>query len=92
MLDGEEIVEFPKVDDPTYTKRSEKIEQQTPEEQLQDVPNVVGMDISQAKAVLSSYNLTIYYEYSSTVPKNIVISQNIADGRVILRVSKGGSS
>ena len=91
MLEGEEIVEFPKVDDPTYTQKSEKIEEKTPEEKLEEVPNVVGMDISQAKAVLSKYNLTIYYEYSATVPKNIVISQSVSDGRVVLRVSKGGS-
>lgn len=89
MLDGEEIVEFPKVDDPTYTQKSEKIKEETDEEKLANAPNVVGMTIQEAKATLKEYNLTIYYVYSDTVPNGIVISQAVKDGRIILNVSKG---
>lgn len=89
MLEGEEIVEFPKVDDPTYTKKSEKIEQKTDDEKLRNAPNVVGMTIQEAKATLSEYNLTVYYVYSDTIPNGIVISQSVQNGRIVLNVSKG---
>ena len=91
MLDGEEVVEFPKVEDPVYTKKKEKIKDQTEDEKLADAPNVVGMSLQEAKAALSQYNLTIYYIYSATVPSGTVISQSVQNGRIVLNVSKGSA-
>lgn len=91
ILDGEEVVEFPKVDDPTYTQKSEKIKDPNSDEELSNAPNVVGMTIQEAKATLSAYNLTIYYVYSSTVASGIVISQSAQNGRIVLNVSKGAA-
>ena len=89
ILDGEEVVDFPKVDDPSYTQKSEKIKDPNSDEELANAPNVVGMTIQQAKATLSAYNLTIYYVYSPTVANGIVISQTVQNGRIVLNVSKG---
>lgn len=91
ILDGEEIVEFPKVDDPPYTQNSNKIESKTSDEKLTKAPNVVGMTLQQAKATLSEYNLTVYYVFSSTVPSGVVVNQSVQNGRIVLNVSKGAS-
>lgn len=87
--DGEEIVDFPEVESPEYTKTPENLHIETEDERLAKAPNVVGMSIDQAKAVLSAYNLAIVYQYSDTVPANIVMSQGVQDSRIYLTVSKG---
>lgn len=89
ILDGEEVVDFPKVDDPTYTQKSEKIKDPNDDEELANAPNVVGMTIQEAKATLAEYNLTIYYVYSPTVASGVVMSQSVQNGRIVLNVSKG---
>lgn len=89
ILDGEEIVEFPEVDDPTYTKKSEKIIIQDPDERLKKAPNVVGMTIAQAQLTLSGYPIAVSYTYSDTVPAGIVISQNVVNSQIVLSVSQG---
>lgn len=91
ILEGEEVVEFPKVDDPPYSQSSKKIESKTEEDKLGNAPNVVGMTIQEARSMLSAYNLTLYYVFSSTVPSGVVISQSTENGRIVLNVSKGAS-
>ena len=89
ITEDEDIVPFNNVDNPNYTKKNEKIEQPTPKEQLDEVPNVVGTSISQAKSILSSYNLAIYYQYSDTYANGYVMTQKTENGRIVLEVSKG---
>lgn len=91
ILDGEEVVEFPKLDDPPYSQSSKRIDSKTDDDKLRNAPSVVGMTIQQARSMLSSYNLTVYYVFSSTVPSGVVISQSTANGRIVLNVSKGAS-
>lgn len=86
----EDIVEFPKVDDPVYTKKSEYKEKTKDDtKDISNAPNVVGRTLSEAKSLLSQYDLLIYYNYSDTVPNGVVISQSIENGRIALHVSKG---
>lgn len=89
ICEGEEIVDFPKVGDPTYTKKSEKEQPKENNSDLNNTPNVVGMSLEQAKQVLSAYNLTIYYVYSDVYANGYVISQTVENDRIALRVSKG---
>lgn len=91
ILEGEEVAEFPKVDDPPYSQSSKKIEPKTQDDKLANAPSVVGMTIQQARSTLSEYNLTIYSVFSSTVPNGVVISQSVQNGRIVLNVSKGAS-
>ena len=89
ICEGEEIVEFPKVADPTYTKKADKEQPKDDRTDYENAPNVVGMSLEQAKQVLSAYNLTIYYVYSDVYANGYVISQTVENGRIALRVSKG---
>lgn len=89
ICEGEEIVDFPETEDPEYTKQPENLKVETEDERLAKAPNVVGMTIDQAKATLSAYNLAIVYQYSTTIPANIVISQGVKESRIYLTVSKG---
>lgn len=85
----QKIVDFPNYADPNFSNKSDKIENKTDDEKLNDAPNVVGQSIQQAKATLSEYHLAIYYKYSDIVENGYIISQSTADGRVVLEVSKG---
>ncbi|WP_417143905.1 PASTA domain-containing protein, partial [Raoultibacter massiliensis] len=52
-------------------------------------PNVVGMTLDQAASALAGFNAEYVEEYSATVPKGIVISQEVIDGTVRLHLSLG---
>ncbi|MEQ3364162.1 PBP1A family penicillin-binding protein [Raoultibacter massiliensis] len=54
-------------------------------------PNVVGMTLDQAASALAGFNAEYVEEYSATVPKGIVISQEVIDGTVRLHLSLGPS-
>lgn len=87
--EGEEIVDFPEVEDPEYTKVPEKVEVQSEEERLKGAPSVVGMTLAAAQAALAGYPFSVTYAYSDTVPAGIVMSQAVAGNQIVLTVSQG---
>ncbi|WP_139650509.1 penicillin-binding protein [Raoultibacter phocaeensis] len=52
-------------------------------------PNVVGMTLDQASGALAGFSAEYVEEYHATVPKGIVISQEVVGGKVRLHVSLG---
>ena len=84
---GKAVKQFPTTADPPYNNSYNNAT--TDINSAENAPNVVGMTLAEAKIQLSSYNLTIYNDYSDTVPSGTVISQEVQNQRVVLHVSKG---
>ncbi|MBX9033607.1 glycosyl transferase [Gordonibacter massiliensis] len=92
-LEGTEIVPFPETKDPEYknafnTEQKKKYEKEE-EKDASKAPNVVGKTLDEATGLLSGYNAYAAYEYSDTVPANVVMSQAVQGSNIILTVSKG---
>ena len=70
-------------------KKKEEEEKKRLEEEASKPPNVVGMTLDQAAAALANFPAEYVEEPSATVPRGVVISQEIVGGKVRLHVSSG---
>lgn len=87
----EKIVYFSKNEDPeyknSYGQNIEKMDKDN--DNLYNAPNVVGKNITEAKSLLSKYDIYIYYQFSDRYANGIVINQKVEGNRIVLYVSKG---
>ncbi|RDB63908.1 glycosyl transferase [Gordonibacter sp. 28C] len=92
-LEGTEVAQFPETKDPEYknpfnTEQQKKYEKED-EKDASKAPNVVGKTLEEATSLLGGYNAYAAYEYSDTVPANVVMSQSVQGSNIILTISKG---
>lgn len=91
IYSGKQIINFPDVEDPDYKKTTQNnsFDSKIQNIDASQVPNVEGMNVEDAKSLLSNYNLVVYSTNSSSYAKNVVISQSIQNDRIVLYVNKG---
>ena len=70
-------------------KKDEKKEEEEEQDQPGSPPNVVGMTLDQAASALAGFSAEYVEEPHPTVPRGIVISQEVIGGKVRLHVSLG---
>lgn len=100
-LEGQKTVDFPEVDEPTYSVQLEwgaasgptksKDKDPTPDPSMVNGYVSGSMTEDQLRQQYSEYTMQIGYQYSSTVPQGSVISQSLdpATGAIIVVVSQG---
>lgn len=89
-LEGQPLVDFPITTPPPYEnpfnkQQSDLYDKKDPAE----APSVLGMTLDQAAEVLDGYEVLYVEVFSDTVPTGIIMQQEVADGQILLTVSKG---
>jgi len=86
-----EPTSFPAYTPPVYNNPWNEEQNKKLNNNPQNAPSTVGMQVAQAQETLKDYNVSVVYETSATVAKDVVISQSVSGSTIVLTVSRGAS-